>query len=235
MTITYRLVRSERKTLALHLRDGVVEVRAPLRLPQSKIDEFVRSKQKWIERHLAAAKEQHERKQVFTVSYGSMLLWRGREYPLLGDSDNMRMWQDEQGFHFPPGLDAETLKYNVVKLYKACARDYLNARLRHFAALMKLSVDTMRITNAQTRWGSCSRRKNEHGNVVVGVNFSWRLCMAEDDVIDAVVVHELAHITEMNHSHKFYAMVKSVLPDYDKRDAKLKALSKRLGFEDWSV
>jgi predicted metal-dependent hydrolase len=59
--------------------------------------------------------------------------------------------------------------------------------------------------------------------------------MAEDDVIDAVIVHELAHIKEMNHSKAFYKIVKAVLADYDERDKKLKLLSKRLGCEDWEV
>ena len=57
--------------------------------------------------------------------------------------------------------------------------------------------------------------------------------MADDDVIDYVIIHELAHITEMNHSARFWALVEGVLPDYQARKAKLKALQRRLSTEDW--
>jgi predicted metal-dependent hydrolase len=186
-----------------------------------------------------------------------MLLWRGVEFPLLSDSDSARIWRDEQGFHLPPGIDEENLKFNVIRLYKICAKNYLIERVRHFAKMMRVNPSDVKVTEAKTRWGSCSKRMLKTADnaslysspaitralkmnaakkdPVYNVNFSWRLCMAEDDVIDAVVVHELAHIKEMNHSPAFYAEVKAVLPDYDERNAKLKLLSRRLGCEDWEM
>jgi predicted metal-dependent hydrolase len=65
------------------------------------------------------------------------------------------------------------------------------------------------------------------------LNFSWRLVMADDAAIDYVVVHELAHITEMNHSPEFWAIVAGVLPDYKERRRRLKLLQLRLNSEDW--
>jgi len=79
--MTYTLTRQPRKTIGLYIKDGGVEVRAPLKFPKSEIDRFVASKEKWIAEKLAAAKERDAQKQEFTVSYGSMLLWRGAEYP----------------------------------------------------------------------------------------------------------------------------------------------------------
>ena len=67
------------------------------------------------------------------------------------------------------------------------------------------------------------------------VNFSWRLIMAEDDIIDAVVVHELAHITEMNHSDLFWAIVEGVLPDWREREKRLKEFSRKINAENWEV
>ena len=254
----YTLLRQSRKTVGIYIKNACVEVRAPHKMPKVEIDKFVASKEKWIAEKFAVSQERQAKKQEFTVSYGSPLLWRGQEYPLAGDSGSTRIWRDEQGFHFPPGMDEEILKYNVIRLYKICAKNYLIERVRHFSGMMGDMPSEVKITEAKTRWGSCSKRmpqkaKNVNPNTslimvkmmrniqaaagtpVYSVNFSWRLMMAEDDVIDAIVVHELAHIKEMNHSPKFYAVVKSVLPDYDERDEKLKQLSKRLGCEDWDV
>ena len=239
----YTLTRQSRKTVGIYIKDGTIEVRAPHRTPKYEIDKFVASKEKWITKKLAVSQERQEKKQEFAVSYGMSLLWRGMEYPLLGDSRSSRIWRDEQGFHFPPDLDEEDLKYNVIRLYKTCAKNYLTQRVQHFAKIMGYMPCDVKITQAKTRWGSCSKRIPKKGKrigisaqlPVYGVNFSWRLCMAEDDVIDAVVVHELAHIKEMNHSPSFYAVVKSVLPDYDVRNAKLKLLSERLGIENWEL
>ena len=94
-----------------------------------------------------------------------------------------------------------------------------------FAKRMDVTPTAIKINGAKTRWGSCSAKKS--------LNFSWRLIMADDDVIDYVVVHELAHIAEMNHSARFWALVEGALPDYQSRKAKLKALQQRLSIEDW--
>ena len=249
----YDLIRQSRKTVGLYLRNGGVEVRAPYKVPKAEIDRFVASKEKWITGKLAAERERQAKKQEFTVDYGGTLLWRGSEYPLLGDSADSRIWFDEKGFHFPPGLDEDTLKHNTVRLYKILAKNHLAERVRYFAGIMGDTPSKVKVTDAKTRWGSCSKRvpAGKHNPASLGqalrylqaavdepvysVNFSWRLCMAEDALIDAVVVHELAHIKKMNHSADFYAAVKAVLPDYDERNAKLKLLARRLGCENWDL
>jgi hypothetical protein len=90
---------------------------------------------------------------------------------------------------------------------------------------MSVTPIAVKINSAKTRWGSCSNKKS--------LNFSWRLIMADDDVIDYVVVHELAHLREMNHSPRFWAVVEAVLPDYRERKLKLRALQAKLNREDW--
>ena len=90
---------------------------------------------------------------------------------------------------------------------------------------MGVTPIAVKINSAMRRWGSCSSR--------MSLNFSWRLIMADDAIIDYVVVHELAHIKEMNHSARFWAVVESVLPDFRERKRKLKELQSRLSGEDW--
>ena len=79
-------------------------------------------------------------------------------------------------------------------------------RVRYFAPKVGVDYGMITIRNQKTRWGSCSARGN--------LNFNWRLILAPEEVLDYVVVHELAHRREMNHSKAFYAIVESVLPDY---------------------
>jgi len=110
------------------------------------------------------------------------------------------------------------------ELEKQCrkqAKAILPGRVAHFAAIMGVQPTAMRITGATTRWGSCSSKGS--------VNFSWRLMLCDDDVIDYVVVHELAHLREMNHSPRFWAIVAGVLPDYKRRKAKLSKQPALLG------
>jgi hypothetical protein len=84
----------------------------------------------------------------------------------------------------------------------------MEERIRHYSGMIGLYPDRLRISNARFRWGSCSRDNS--------LSFSWRLAMAPSLIIDYVVVHELAHIKEKNHSRSFWALVETMMPDYRK-------------------
>ena len=90
---------------------------------------------------------------------------------------------------------------------------------------MGLEPKAVKINGARTRWGSCSRAGN--------LNFSWYLVMAEEATIRYVVVHELAHLIEMNHSPNFWRIVEQVLPNYKSEREKLKLLQKKLSVQCW--
>jgi predicted metal-dependent hydrolase len=125
----------------------------------------------------------------------------------------------------PPGLSPEEIKRSVIVVYRSAAKQLLTGRVAHYAKQMGVVPAAVRVTSARTRWGSCSSADS--------INFSWRIVMADDDVIDYVVVHELAHIVEHNHSDRFWRIVASVLPDYKQRRQRLKVLQQRLSNEDW--
>jgi len=98
---------------------------------------------------------------------------------------------------------------------RARAKDILPQRVAYFAEQMGVSPAQIKITGAKSRWGSCSSKGN--------LNFSWRLMLADEREIDYVVVHELAHLREMNHSPRFWAVVEAALPDYKERKKSLTA------------
>ena len=222
--IAYTLTRSNRKTLALYVRDGVVEIRAPLRAPKSDIDKFVALKKEWIADKLAKSKEQMVQRSNFSLTYGDHVMYHGKPYPIAEKPGN-RIGFDDACFYMPPGLTSDQIKYSCVQIYRLLAKRDLTRKTLDFASKMSVIPASVKINGAKTRWGSCSSKKS--------VNYSWRLIMADDDVIDYVVVHELSHIIELNHSPRFWALIKNVLPDYAERKVRLKSLQQRLGREDW--
>ena len=86
----------------------------------------------------------------------------------------------------------------------------------------KEDIKDIRLKNNQSNWGSCSTKRN--------LNFSTRLLFAPEDVIDYVIVHELAHLKEMNHSPKFWKIVADVMPDYEEKEVWLKENGKLCNF-----
>ncbi|MDD4774816.1 MAG: SprT family zinc-dependent metalloprotease [Eubacteriales bacterium] len=221
----YTCVRSKRRTIAIYItKDAGVEVRAPAGISDAAIESVVLNKSEWIVKQLEARRAQLERKSGFSLDYGSDMLYRGREYPLrVREGD--RAGFDNKCFYMPPGLDGGQIRDTMVELYKLSAKRVLTDKAAAFSGIMSLVPLAVKINAAKTRWGSCSGKNS--------INFSWRLILAADDVIDYVVVHELAHIKEHNHSGRFWEIVQGVLPDYRRREEALKALQDRLAGEDW--
>ena len=224
MKVDYTLTRSKRKTVALYVREGGVEVRAPLQTPKAEIDRFVASKEKWISEKLSKSKERMDLRRSFSLAYGDYVTYRGKQYPIEA-RDGGHIGFDDLRFYMPPDLTPEQIKSACVRIYRMLAKRDLTIKTLDFAKRMSVMPSAVKINGATTRWGSCSAKKS--------LNFSWHLLMADDDVIDYVVVHELAHITEMNHSDQFWAIVSSIIPDYKERKTKLAQLQSRLGGEDW--
>lgn len=108
-----------------------------------------------------------------------------------------------------PGTEAAERRSERIEtkcLYtKSKRNDY--QRVSYFARLMGVSYRNITIREQKTRWGSCSSEKN--------LNFNWKLILAPPEVLDYVVVHELCHLKEMNHSKAFWDEVGKVMPEYE--------------------
>jgi len=112
-----------------------------------------------------------------------------------------------------------------VGIYRTLAKKVLSTMVEDLGKHMGLKPKAVKINGARTRWGSCSSAGN--------LNFSWYLVMAEETTIRYVVVHELAHLIEMNHSSHFWKIVEQVLPNYKVEREKLKKLQKKLSVQSW--
>ena len=222
--IDYTLIRSNRKTAAIYVRSDGVEVRAPMRMPGHVIDRFVLSKEQWIQDKIAIMRGRLEDRESFALDYGSVILYIGKLFPIVADSSGFGF--DGTCFRLPPDLSPDQIKSACIGIYRKLAEDVIGPRTVEFADLMSLSFASVTITGAQKQWGSCTAKKR--------LNFSWRLVLADSDLIDYVIVHELAHTVELNHSARFWAIVEGVFPDYRESKKRLRSLHERLANENWS-
>jgi len=220
----YTLTHSNRKTISIQVCDGFITVRAPFLCPQSEIDRFILAKNDWIQDKLEKSRQQMAQRESFALNYGDKVILRGKLYPITEYKGTLAGF-DGECFYLPPNFNSNQIKTTCIKIYRKIAKAHLANRSSHYAAQMNLAPVSIKINSAKTRWGSCSSQKN--------INFSWRLIMADDDVIDYVVVHELAHLVHMDHSGRFWKVVENVVPDYRERNKRLKDLQKRLAVQDW--
>jgi len=151
----------------------------------------------------------------------------GEQFPYLGE-DHELVVEPRQKSEVVDGmirLRKSAVKQSSVEralrnFYRREARGYLSNRLNHFADEMGLEYDGIEIRNQRTRWGSCSTNGT--------ISLNWRLLMAPPEVIDYLVVHELAHLQEPNHTDAFWRLVGEQIPKYEEHAAWLEENSTQL-------
>ena len=203
-----QIVRSKRKTLALIVKpDGSLIVRAPLRTPERSIKEFIEDHAEWIQKKQAemlATPAPAPR----LYSPGEIFMYLGCAYPLEIVKGQKQPLLLKGGFKL-----AESSKSNAAltfeRWYRAQAKQILEQRVSLYARQYDLQYKKISITSARTRWGSCSANGS--------LNFSWRLILTPMEVVDYVVVHELAHTVFHNHSRRFWKRVEKMMPEYKER------------------
>jgi len=200
-----KLTRSKRKTIALIIeRDGTLTVRAPMRAPNDLIQKFIQEKADWITRtreKFRGVAPQEPRKFID----GETFLFLGSSFDLKLVKPQRPSLQFKHGFTLSQTMQANAERL-FIRWYKEQAQAVMTERVRHYSALHGFSPGQVKITSARTRWGSCSSNGT--------LNFTWRLVMAPLEVIDYVVLHELAHLRVKNHSKKFWSVVASICPQY---------------------
>lgn len=130
-------------------------------------------------------------------------------------------WVEKKVFYF---LEHPTTILNKKKSsqkqeylqYKEVTRKHVHEKLSYFNQHYGFSYNQVRIKNTKSRWGSCSLKKN--------LNFSYKLALLPEHLLDYVVVHELCHLKELNHSRAFWSLVEKVIPDYEKRRKELRGI-----------
>lgn len=202
-----KIIRSKRRTIALEIaRDAQLIVRAPYRTPMDFIEKVVLKKRFWIMEKQEFVKERI--KKIIPKEFVS-----GEGFLYLGEMYKLEFVEAlDMPIAFNNGFQISRQYVNVAKgiltaWYKEQAYQKISERANWYCTLSGLKYNKIKISDAQRRWGSCSAKGN--------LNFSWRLIMAPLRVVDYVVVHELAHLEEKNHSKAFWNKVRIMLPDFE--------------------
>lgn len=225
--IPYELVRSNRKTISLRIADdGSIVVRAPRRCPRSYIDSFVSSKADWIQSHRAQVLESLAARQDFRLRSGDTLLFCGREYRVQLTEERRGSLDMEAETITLPDLPVRELAPMVERLYRRGGLSWVTERLQFWSEQMNVTFGRVNLSSAVRRWASCSANGDIH--------VSWLLLFAPPDAIDYVLVHELCHRVEFNHSPAFWRLVARYQPDYPVQKMVLKQLHQQLFAQGWS-
>lgn len=127
-------------------------------------------------------------------------------------------WIDEHMLKVQSTIDErsklEKITFEQIKELEDQAVEYIPKRVKYYAEKENFVYNKITIKNLVSRWGSCSTKGN--------LNFNCLLMLTPDYVIDYIVVHELCHLREMNHSEKFWAEVEKIMPDYQRAELWLK-------------
>lgn len=199
--------------------DATLVVRAPLGISINAIQGLIEKKRKWIE---SKQSEVLKRGPVLrkTFTDGETFLFLGEEFSFKTmEGDEIQTAGRELLF---PRRYLAKAEARLIYWYKEKAIEVIAESANHYSRVSGWKFKTINITGAERRWGSCSFSG--------AINFSWKLIMAPRVVVDYVVVHELAHITEKNHSPRFWKKVESVLPNYQVHEKWLKDHGKTLTF-----
>ncbi|GAB1387780.1 SprT family zinc-dependent metalloprotease [Melaminivora sp.] len=217
--VAYRLQRARRRSIGFRVDGDGLSVRAPLTASLQAIEQALHTKADWITRKLAEQQDWQRRQQDTRITWGDAAL-----LPYLGQPLRLRLdpARTVARAGAQPGTDAEgcaTLHLPLASSASAAqvrdathawllrqAQAYFTARLEHFAPQLGVRWTRLVLSGARTRWGSASADGT--------IRLNWRLMHSSPEVIDYVVVHELAHLRVMDHSPRFWDTVASVMPEW---------------------
>lgn len=212
-----KIIRSRRRTLAIQiLPDATLVVKVPLFTPMIFINKFINQNLEWIENKLDLVRKQKTKTGEY--SEGDLIFFLGKEYVIrYGDYTNIAL--KEKSMLIPIALKFR-IKRELTNWYIKHARVLITKQVEYYSEQMKAPYMDLKFSDTKSQWGRCT-----HDNKL---QFNWRLIMASMLVINYVVVHELAHTIEKNHSRAFWSKVRLYNPSYRQQIKWLKENSQLL-------
>lgn len=206
------------KRVHLSVQPGHILVRTPLRIRKQDILQLLDTHSDWLQAQLNTRRTAHSLKTLYYL---------GQTYPLefctptAGRCAEAVLAPEALKLYLPAELQQpERVKALVMRFLAAEARNVMHQRLLHWCAQMQLSPAKVRYKWLKSRWGSCSARQN--------INLNIRAVQLPLACIDAILVHELAHLRHLNHGPDFWALVHAHIPDYPQCSALIKQLGPQI-------
>lgn len=213
-TLTYTLVRSNRKTLGITIeRNNDIIVRAPQDCPIDVIDDFFEGKKFWIYQKMAEKRLIEDELPPKKYVNGEGFLYLGKSYRLQIVDDGVPLKLSHGYFELNQKY-ADKGRETFTKWYREHALPIIEKRVDIYKSILGVEPSDIRVLDLKFRWGSCSSAGT--------INIHWKTILAPMPIVDYVVVHELVHLKEKNHTQRFWDIMGSVLADYEKRKEWLK-------------
>ncbi|PHR66227.1 MAG: hypothetical protein COA51_02600 [Idiomarina sp.] len=215
MSLIYQINRSKkRRNLALKVAQGKLEVQAPWHMSEATIADFVQQKHEWISKHLNRQQQRLESLTPREWQSGERLRWLGQ--PLkLKVAVATRKTAERYGSELFVTTTARSNrdhepKRTVIDWYKAEAIAWLDTFFESWPRTHELNPAGWSVGDFTSKWGHCTRKRE--------LRFTWKLWLAPEWVVRNVVIHELCHLREFNHSKAFWQLVASHSPDYEEAE-----------------
>lgn len=208
MELEYKIIYSDRKTLNISVeRDKSVIVRAPRNTSPEKIVKIMESRRLWLYEKMNHKQKYRPGREPKEFVSGESLLYLGRNYRLDVLSS------DHQGIRFNNKFTiSKSCQPIASRLFRSWyfnkAKEKIIPKVRFYAERLGVTYNKVMVSDLKYRWGSCTPRDN--------LNFNWRLIKAPMFVIEYVIVHELTHLLEANHTRRFWNIVSIQSPEYQK-------------------
>jgi predicted metal-dependent hydrolase len=208
---------ARRKTLCLQIRDGHVQVVVPTRTPERQINALVNKHKDWVRKKLG---EQLARPKAPPKAYvdGEIYGYLGQDYRLKivdGAPWPLERVDQELVATLPARLVGEArttkVKARLHEWYLQAALEQFQERTEVFSRRLDVTPTSVKVKSYKRRWGSCSTSGE--------ISYNWRLVIGPAEVMDYVVVHEVSHMLEHNHSPAFWRIVKDLMPNYREQQA----------------
>jgi predicted metal-dependent hydrolase len=203
-------------------REGRPRVTIPRRGNHREAEAFAAKHASWLLEQLRRHEARRASTQLWEV--GTPILFRGQLTPIErhtdGPAGSIRIGSEVIPVSSHPGIVQAGLRSIIESHLRRLASIELPERTLQLAAAYNSPVRTITIRNQRSRWGSCSRRGT--------ISLNWRLVQVPSEVRDYIILHELMHLREMNHSRRFWALVAKACPDYKLSEAWLRAHSASL-------
>ena len=212
--IDFKLQRNKRKTISIYVEpNGNINVLAPEKISEVDLHQIIEKKRYWIYKSLSELNQLNKTKVHREMKNGEGFLYLGKSYKLKILKNLKKPLILRKGLFYLDENSLDEAKEHFKEFYKTKGTKHISLRIEYFINKIGLTSPPLRIIELGNRWGSCSDKY---------LNFHWKLMMAPMKIIDYVIIHELVHLVETNHTNEFWELLESIIPDYKERKNWLK-------------